>query len=178
MAYSNSQQVFMDVLGRIPSEAEWKEIDSLLGILQRAGFPVDDPTSAPHLTLLAWGWARSTPRADVLAAVRAAVMELGRSDTQVDLNPVLQGLRELQEAAARPVTMKVDDTTVKTAVLEALREPVSLASMAILGVVIAVSLFIGSWWGKRQIEPTVQMQQQMIQKLTATSPHVDERSGK
>jgi hypothetical protein len=54
-------------------------------------------------------------------------------------------------------------------VTQALREPISLASLAILGVVVAVSLFVGSWWGKRQLEPTVQLQQQMILKLTATN---------
>jgi len=179
MAFSNSEQVFMEALGSLPTENEWKEIRSLLGILQRAGFEVDDPTNAPHVTLFAWGWARSTPRADVLAAVKAAVLESGRGDAvQVDLNPILQGLRALQDASARPVAVKVDDSVVKSAVSEALREPISLASMAVLGVVIAGSLFIGSWWGKRQLEPTVQMQQQMIQKLTATSPHADEHARK
>ncbi|CUA96942.1 hypothetical protein [Thiomonas bhubaneswarensis] len=169
----------MEALGSLPTENEWKEIRSLLGILQRAGFEVDDPTNAPHVTLFAWGWARSTPRADVLAAVKAAVLESGRGDAvQVDLNPILQGLRALQDASARPVAVKVDDSVVKSAVSEALREPISLASMAVLGVVIAGSLFIGSWWGKRQLEPTVQMQQQMIQKLTATSPHADEHARK
>jgi len=175
MAYSNSQQVFMDVLGRIPSEAEWKEIDSLLGTLQRAGFAVDDPTNAPHVALFAWGWARSTPRADVLAAVKAAVLESTKDDAPpVDLAPVLLELRALRDAAARPVSVKVDDAVVKDAVTHALREPISLASMALLGVVIAGSLFVGSWWGKRQLEPTVQLQQQMIQKLTAS--HEDGRS--
>jgi len=170
MAYSNSEQVFMDVLGYIPSEAERKEIKSLLGTLQRAGFAVDDPTNAPHVTLFAWGWARSTPRADVLAAVRAAVMESGKAEVPpVDLAPVLQELRALRDAAARPVSVKVDDAAVKNAVAQALREPISLTSMAILGVVIAGSLFVGSWWGKHQLDATVQLQQQMIQKLTATT---------
>ena len=170
MAYSNSEQVFMDVLGYIPSEAEWKEIKSLLGTLQRAGFAVDDPSNAPHVTLFAWGWARSTPRSDVLAAVRAAVMESGKAEVPpVDLAPVLQELRALRDAAARPVSVKVDDAAVKNAVAQALREPISLTSMAILGVVIAGSLFVGSWWGKHQLDATVQLQQQMIQKLTATT---------
>ena len=172
MAYSNSEQVFMDVLGRLPAEDEWKEIRSLLGIMQRAQFEVDDPSNIPQVTLVAWGWARSTPRADVLAAVKAAVLESGKADAvAVDLTPVIAGLRELQEAAARPVNAKVDEGVVRAAVREAvtsaLREPISLASMALLGVVIAVALFVGSWWGKHQLEPTVQMQQQMIQKLTA-----------
>jgi len=179
MAYSNSEQVFMDVLGRLPAEHEWKEIRSLLGTLQRAGFAVDDPTNAPHVTLFAWGWARSTPRADVLAAVKAAVLESGRADAvQVDLSPVLQGLRGLQDAAARPVAVKVDDAMVKDAVTHALREPISLTSMAVLGVVIAASLSVGSWWEQRELEPTVQAQRQMIQQLTAASAHADEHSRK
>ncbi|CDW92584.1 MULTISPECIES: hypothetical protein [unclassified Thiomonas] len=181
MAYSNSEQVFMDVLGRLPTEDEWKDVRSLLGILQRTGFEVDDPSNAPHVTLFAWGWARSTPRADVLAAVKAAVLESGKAEASpVDLTPVIAGLRGLQEVAARPVSAKVDEGVVRTAVREAvtsaLREPISLASMALLGVVIAVALFVGSWWGKRQLEPTVQMQQQMIQKLTA--PDHAPRAGK
>ncbi|CQR45075.1 MAG: hypothetical protein B7Z83_05635 [Thiomonas sp. 20-64-5] len=177
MAYSNSEQVFMDVLGRLPAEEEWKEIRSLLGILQRAGFSVDDPSNAPHVTLFAWGWARSTPRADVLAAVKAAVMELGTAGTpSTDLTPVLSAVQDLQIAAARTVTVKVDEGVVSEAVARALREPISLASMAILGVVIAVAFFVGTWWGNRQLAPTVQMQQQMIQKLTA--PDHASRSGK
>ncbi len=159
----------MDVLGRLPAEHEWKEISALLGTLQRAGFAVDDPTNAPHVTLFAWGWARSTPRADVLAAVKAAVLEAGTVKIDMpamNLEPVLIALRGLQDAAARPVAVKVDDATVKDAVSQSLREPLSLASMAVLGIVIAGALFIGSWWGKRQLEPTVQMQQMMIQKLT------------
>jgi hypothetical protein len=181
MAYSNSEQVFMDVLGRLPAEDEWKEIRSLLGILQRAGFSVDDPSNAPHVTLFAWGWARSTPRADVLAAVKAAVMELGTADmASVDLTPVISGLRGLQEAAARPVSVTVDEGVVRAAVREAvtsaLRESISLTSMTILGLVIVVALFVGSWWGKHQLVATVQMQQQMIQKLRA--PDHAPRSGK
>jgi len=181
MAYSNSEQVFMDVLGRLPAEDEWKEIRSLLGILQRAGFEVDDPTNAPHVTLFAWGWARSTPRADVLAAVKAAVLESGKTGAEpVDLAPALLELRLLRDAAARPVTAKVDDGVVREAVSEAvsraLREPISLASMVILGLFIAGAFFAGSWWGQHQMEPTVQMQQQMIQKLTA--PDHAPRSGK
>jgi hypothetical protein len=177
MAYSNSEQVFMDALGRLPAEDEWKEIHSLLGILQRAGFEVDDPTNAPHVTLFAWGWARSTPRADVLAAVKAAVLESGKADAApVDLAPVLLELRLLRDAAARPLAVKVDEAVVSEAVTRALREPISLASMAILGLFIVGALFVGSWWGKRQLEPTVQMQQQMIQKLTA--PDHAPRSGR
>ena len=167
----------MDVLGRLPVEDEWKEIRSLLGILQRAGFSVDDPSNAPHVTLFAWGWARSTPRADVLAAVKAAVMELGTAATpSPDLTPVLSAVQGLQIAAARPVTVKVDEGMVSEAVARAFREPISQASMTILGMVIVVALFVGSWWGKHQLEATVQMQQQMIQKLTA--PDHASRSGK
>ena len=177
MAYSNSEQVFMDVLGRLPAEDEWKEIRSLLGILQRAGFSVDDPSNAPHVTLFAWGWARSTPRADVLSAVKAAVMELGTAGTpSPDLTPVLSAVQGLQIAAARPVTVKIDEGIVSEAVARALREPISLTSMTILGLVIVVALFVGSWWGKHQLEATVQMQQQIIQKLTA--PDHASRSGK
>ena len=181
MAYSNSEQVFMDVLGRLPAEDEWKEIRSLLGIMQRAQFEVDDPSNIPQVTLVAWGWARSTPRADVLAAVKAAVLESGKADAApMDLTPVIVGLRGLQEAAARPVNAKVDEGVVRSAVREGvtsgLREMFSLTSMAILGVVIAFSLFVGFLAGKLQLEQTVQLQQQMIQKLTA--PDHAPRSGK
>lgn len=188
MAYSNSEQIFMDGAGHLPSKEEWEEIHTLLGIMQKAGFAVDDPTNAPHVTQFAWNWAHSTKRSDVTAAVKAAALESGKAGAQAveavlaavrslqevkpqpaDLAPVLQELRALKDAAARPVAVKVDDGMVKDAVTLALREPISLVSMAVLGVVIAVSLFVGSWLGKRQLEPTVQLQQQMIQKLTASN---------
>ena len=55
MAYSNSEQIFIDAVGALPTEDQWKDIRSLLGILSKAGFEVDDPSNAPHVTLFAWG---------------------------------------------------------------------------------------------------------------------------
>ncbi|OYV42150.1 MAG: hypothetical protein B7X10_06865 [Burkholderiales bacterium 21-58-4] len=70
MAYSNAEQIFMDVLGgRSPSPSEQLQIDALLAILTRAGFVVNEPSNAAHVTLLAWGWARETGRNDVLTAL-------------------------------------------------------------------------------------------------------------
>ncbi|MBW4049732.1 MAG: hypothetical protein HIU89_17990, partial [Proteobacteria bacterium] len=63
MAYSNSEQIFIDVLGRSPTEPEWKEIHALLGTATRAGFAIDDESNAMHVALLAWGWARGIGRA-------------------------------------------------------------------------------------------------------------------
>lgn len=96
MAYSNSQQIFIDVLGRLPTEDEQKEIRSLLGILQRAGFQVDDPSNAAHVTLFAWGWARSTSRSDVLALLRGSSRDVNTTleDARKDMSKAIKNLQD------------------------------------------------------------------------------------
>ena len=96
MAYSNSEQIFIDVLGRSPTEAEWKEIHALLGTATRAGFAIDDESNAMHVALLAWGWARGIGRADVLALLRGSLLDVDTAlgEVRKDLSEAVKSLQE------------------------------------------------------------------------------------
>ena len=105
MAYSNSEQIFIDVLGRSPTEPEWKEIHALLGTATRAGFAIDDESNAMHVALLAWGWARGIGRADVLALLRGSLLDVDTAleDVRKDLGEAIKGLQDaLNTLAERP----------------------------------------------------------------------------
>ena len=96
MAYRNSEQIFIDVLGRSPTEAEWKEIHALLGTATRAGFAIDDESNAMHVALLAWGWARGIGRADVLALLRGSLLyvDTALGEVRKDLSEAVKSLQE------------------------------------------------------------------------------------
>ena len=96
MAYSNSEQIFIDVLGRSPTEAEWTEIHALLGTATRAGFAIDDESNAMHVALLAWGWARGIGRADVLALLRGSLLDVDTAlgEVRKDLSEAVKSLQE------------------------------------------------------------------------------------
>ncbi len=96
MAYSNSEQIFIDVLGRSPTEAEWKEIHALLGTATRAGFAIDDESNAMHVALLAWVWARGIGRADVLALLRGSLLDVDTAlgEVRKDLSEAVKSLQE------------------------------------------------------------------------------------
>ncbi len=96
MAYSNSEQIFIDVLGRSPTEPEWKEIHALLGTATRAGFAIDDESNAMHVALLAWGWARGIGRADVLALLRGSMLDVDTAleDVRKDISEAINSLQD------------------------------------------------------------------------------------
>ena len=96
MAYSNSEQIFIDVLGRSPTEPEWKEIHALLGTATRAGFAIDDESNAMHVALLAWGWARGIGRTDVLALLRGRLLDVDTTleDVRKDMGEAIKSLQD------------------------------------------------------------------------------------
>ncbi len=100
MAYSNSEQIFIDVLGRSPTEPEWKEIHALLGTATRAGFAIDDESNAMHVALLAWGWARGIGRTDVLALLRGRLLDVDTTlgDVRKDMGEAIKGLQDALKA--------------------------------------------------------------------------------
>ncbi len=96
MAYSNSEQIFIDVLGRSPTDPEWKEIHALLGTATRAGFAIDDESNAMHVALLAWGWARGIGRTDVLALLRGRLLDVDTTleDVRKDMGEAIKSLQD------------------------------------------------------------------------------------
>ena len=162
MAYSNSEQIFIDAMGGLPTEDQWKDIRSLLGILSKAGFEVDDPSNAPHVTLFAWGWARSTGRADVLAAIKAAVLESAGGQAPralpADLGPVLDALTALRTAPVR-----IDLGVLR----EALSESITTISLLTGGLLLAFAFWAGMLWGQHEMRPVLAAKQQTIDQLSA-----------
>lgn len=165
MAYSNSEQIFIDAMGALPTADQWKDIRSLLGILSKAGFEVDDPSNAPHVTLFAWGWARSTGRADVLAAVKAAVLESAGSQAPstlpADFGPVLEALTALRAAHAAPV--RIDLGVLR----DALRESINTIWLLAGGLLLAFAFWAGILWGQHEMLPLLAAKQQTIDRLSA-----------
>ena len=173
MAYSHSEQIFLDVLGRLPGEDEWVEIRSLLQVMAKTGFAVDDPSNAAHVALFAWGWARSTGRADALAAIRAAVTENATKTPALDLAPLraeLEALRKtLDDPQNRqgPVSVKVDLGVLRGA----LRDSFSMAWLAAAGALLALAFWGGTSWEEVRLAPAFAAQRQVIDRLTAAQHH-------
>ncbi|OIQ97820.1 hypothetical protein GALL_201450 [mine drainage metagenome] len=108
MAYSNSEQIFIDVLGRTPTEPEWKEIHALLGAATRTGCVVDDESNAVQVVWLAWGWVRGIGRADVLALLRGRLQDVDTAleDVRNDMGEAINGLQDALNAFAERTSMQ------------------------------------------------------------------------
>ncbi len=186
MAYDNVEQIFIDVLGgRSPSPKEQVEIDNLLAIVKRAGFIVNDPSNAAHITMLAWSWARETGRSDVLTTLHNS-----RKDNNDSLSALRQDMVQWQSIVVRELsnrpqptayidmdamvtairqslpqsitTVKIDMTVLK----EAIKESVSLLWLMLAGIGLAVSFWGGIAWKQHQLKPVIgqwQIQNQQLQ---------------
>ena len=203
MAYSNSEQIFMDVLGgRSPSPFEQKQIDALLAILQRAGFVVDEPSNAAHVTLLAWGWARETGRGDVLTALHNNNQAI---DVKMDvrmatihqsiekLHCLVDIVRELKDSPQPTVSLDsksvaaniiqsmpppTANISIDTSVLkEAVMESVSKLWLILAGVGLVVCFWAGMEWAQHQIQPVIgQLQLQISQMQTQNQQLINKLS--
>ena len=171
MAYSHSEQIFLDILGRLPGEDEWVEIRSLLQVMAKTGFAVDDPSNAAHVALFAWGWARSTGRADALAAIRAAVKENTTRTPALDLTPLRADLEALRKTLAKPreepVSVKVDLGVLRGA----LRDSFRMIWLIAAGALLALAFWGGTRWEAFRLAPAFTAQQQIIDRLTASRHH-------
>lgn len=195
MAYDNVDQIFIDVLGgRSPSPAEQAEIDHLLTIVQRAGFVVNDPSNAAHITMLAWGWARETIHSDVLAALHTSRKEMDdrisviREDIAQwqSIGDMVRELSDrLQPAPAAAIDMDAIATTIRQSmpqlaasvkldmgmVKNAIMDSVSKLWLIVAGIGLTVSFWGGMEWQQHQLSPMIgqlQLQnQQLINKLSA-----------
>lgn len=184
MAYSNSEQIFMDVLGgRSPSPGEQKQIDALLAILQRAGFMIDDPSNAAHITLLAWGWARETGRGEVITAlhnhqqnteakfdaIRDAVDQTqslveqirslnNRPPPEINVEHLASALQQRMPAQAS--TVRLDLSILR----DAFRESINKAWLVAIGLGLVIAFWTGTEWQQHVLSPQIiQLQQQNLQ---------------
>ena len=189
MAYSNSEQIFMDVLGgRSPSPSEQKQIDALLAILQRAGFVVDEPSNAAHVTLLAWGWARETGRGDVLttlhnnnqaidakmATIHQAIEKLyglvdmvrelkDRPQPALSLDTKSVAAAIIQSMPPPTANISIDTSILKDAVMES----VSKLWLVLAGIGLVVCFWTGMEWAQHQIQPVIGQLQLQISQMQA-----------
>jgi cell division protein FtsB len=194
MPYTNSEQIFMDVLGgRSPSPDEQKQIDALLAILKRAGFVVDEPSNAAHVTLLAWGWARETGRGDILNILQGFNLQIDNKIAQIGQS--IEQLKTITESM--PVqNPDIDTTGIATAIAAAMPQPrasikmdMSVFREAIMGSVsklwlivagfgLAIFFFAGMKWAEHQIQPLVAQLRQQVQQVQAQNKQlIDKLAG-
>lgn len=117
--------------------------------------------------------ARSTGRADALAAVRAAVLESAVKAPAVDLSPVRAELEALRKALEKPADQK-EPVSVKvdlSALRGALRDSLSMAWLVAAGALLAVAFWGGTLWEQYRLAPAFAAQQQTIDRLTASQHH-------
>ena len=191
MAYSNSEQIFMDVLGgRSPSPSEQKQIDVLLAILQRAGFVVDDPSNAAHVTLLAWGWARETGRGDVLT-----VLHNNNQTIDARIAMVHQAIeKQLRELKDRPQpTVSLDTKSIATAIIQSMPPPTAKISidtsilkdavmesisklwLVMAGIGLVVCFWGGFEWAQHQMHPVLEQMHLQISQMQAQNQQLINR---
>lgn len=187
MSYSNSEQIFMDVLGgRSPSPSEQKQIDALLTILARAGFVVDDPSNAAHVTLLAWGWARETGRGDVLTALHTNKQAIDARIATIHqaiekFNGLVDMVRELKDHP-QPA-LRLDTKSIATAIIQSMPPPLAKISidtsilkdaivdsisklwLVLAGVGLVICFWGGFEWAQHQIQPVIRQLQAQNQQL-------------
>lgn len=167
--YTNSEQVFINILARLPTDEEWVEIRALLKIMAKAEFAVDHPSNAPQVELFAWWWARSTGRAESLAAIKAAVLEIAAKAHTVDLAPVLDNLKSLRATLEKPanekapVRVKIDMSDVRGA----LSDSFSLAWFLVAGAMLGLAFWAGTSFEQYELAPAFTAQQKKIDQLTA-----------
>ena len=170
MLYDNSEQIFISAMGgRTPSEAEKKEMDSLLGVLKKTGFQPDDPSNAAHVLMLAWAWSHGTSRADVLKLLAEA-----KSDMDKTVSEIRTAALTFREA---PPTISIDPESVAKAMYEklptriavdfevvrtALRESFSVLGIVVASVGVGVFFWLGTLWGQHQTDPEVSVLKNQI----------------
>jgi hypothetical protein len=184
MAYSNSEQIFIDVLGRSPTEPEWKEIHALLGAATRTGCVVDDESNAVQVVWLAWGWVRGIGRADVLALLRGSLLDVDTTleDVRKDMGEAFKSLQDslnsiVERTSTPPATAsapKINPDELAAALGPFLQAPAQVTQHYDVGdsvkdalhkafkwtwVVgaIAIGLFISVFWTRMYIQDTRQI---------------------
>jgi hypothetical protein len=192
MAYTNAEHIFMSALGTLPTDAQWKDIHTILGTLEGCRILVNDPATAPHLVDLAWRWARIPRGADVTDKIRALTMDLVRTvDAQTTL---LQGLVEKidarQPAPQEESPAPIDQTALAASIAQAMpavrvelslsaikevfREVLTNAVWVGIGLALVATGYVCFHWGEgsadqvsTQLQAQIRQQQETIDRLTA-----------
>ena len=152
MIFPNAEQVFIAALGgRALYDTEKSEMDSLIGILKKAGFEPDDRSNLGHVLMVAWSWAHGTSRADVLKLLYESKIDL--DNAVKDINAAAQSVREFSstasidaESVARvvheklPTRIAVDLEQVKAA----LRDSFSILWAVGAGVLMGIFFWFGT----------------------------------
>ncbi len=180
MAYSNSEQIFIDVLGRPPEESEWKQIHALLSSAAKTGLVVNDPSNAIHVVWLAWAWARGLGRADVLPLLRLTLWDAqkGLDAIRKDVGESINGFREtlvaLTEKSAAQSSSAIDVKQLAAALAPLIQTPAQVTQHYDVGDsvkdalhktfkwtwiagAIAIGLLVSVFWTRMYIQDTRQI---------------------
>ncbi|MFM2084743.1 MAG: hypothetical protein RLY95_1561 [Pseudomonadota bacterium] len=139
MAYTHGEQLFIDARGgTVPNESEWLEIKALLAAMEKANFPIDEPTSAPFISIMAFFYARAPKPVD--SAI--LVTEIMRTFTGAQTT-LLADLRVMLESKQNPVIHLDVIETFKESLRASVKEVITLTSIFIVTIAVGLSGFFG-----------------------------------
>ncbi len=136
MKYPNATKIFETALGgRHLSEEENLEIQSLLDAMSGAGWPVEDSSSAPFVTIVAFFYARAPKAPDVSTMMRELSNRLDETTSSA--------LAKLEKPTVHLDFVK----TVKDSLRGALENVITKASLVTVGILIVLTA-----WGTHQYD--------------------------
>jgi len=136
MKYPNATKIFETALGgRHLSDEENLEIQSLLDAMSGAGWPVEDSSSAPFVTIVAFFYARAPKAPDVSAIMRELSNRLDETTSSA--------LAKLEKPTVHLDFVK----TVKDSLQGALENVITKASLVTVGILIVLTA-----WGTHQYD--------------------------
>lgn len=136
MKYPNATKIFETALGgRHLSDEENLEIQSLLDAMSGAGWPVEDCSSAPFVTIVAFFYARAPKAPDVSAIMRELSNRLDETTSSA--------LAKLEKPTVHLDFVK----TVKDSFRGALENVITKASLVTVGILIVLTA-----WGTHQYD--------------------------
>ena len=139
--YSHAEQLFIDARGgTVPNEAEWLEIKALLAAMEKANFPIDDPSSAPFISIMAFFFARAPKHVDIDAMVQAGMKSFGEGQSKL-----LESLQASLEIAQKPVIHLDVIDTFKTSLAAKIKEVITLTAVFFATTAVGLAGFLG-WY--------------------------------
>ncbi len=152
MKYPNSTKIFETALGgRHLTDEENLEIQSLLDAMSGAGWPVEDSSSAPFVTIVAFFYARAPKAPDVSAMMR-------------ELSNRLDATTSTALAKLEKPTVHLDFVkTFKDSFSSALSSTITKTSLIAVGILIVLTA-----WGTHQYD--LSHPQTPIFKQSASNP--------
>ncbi len=136
MKYPNAEKIFHTTLGgRALNDDEKREITCLLEAMTEAGWPVEESSSAPFVTIVAFFYARAPKAPDVSAMMRELSNRLDATTATA--------LAKLEKPSVHLDFVK----TLKDSLQGALENVITKASLVTVGILIVLTA-----WGTHQYD--------------------------